>query len=134
MILRPPRSTRTDTLFPYTTLFRSLAGVFQPAGDADRELRLHRRSADDAAVRRHRRLSDRQLRLDQGQRCDRRRQLAVATVRHQPRQPAFDHQHRSEEHTSELKSLMRISYTVFCLKKKRKKILIYTHKPQLSHS
>src|SRR3546814_4238649 len=83
MIRRPPRSTRTDTLFPYTTLFRS-------------------------------------MRQHQIERC------------HRLRQP--DHQHeiaalccgaklprRSEEHTSELQSLMRISYAVFCLKKKKTK-------------
>src|SRR3546814_4106048 len=97
MIRRPPRSTRTDTLFPYTTLFRSIpeAGVqtnvvglrllpgdsaigeasdFQPLG----------RAAEDGSI------------LD--------------VVRLQPLE-------RSEEHTSELQSLMRISYAVFCLKK-----------------
>src|SRR3546814_2257463 len=72
MIRRPPRSTRTDTLFPYTTLFRSL----QKGGP-----------------RRARHFRDRR-RSDRG------------------RHP------RSEEHTSELQSLMRISYAVFCLKKK----------------
>src|SRR3546814_20712302 len=72
MIRRPPRSTRTDTLFPYTTLFRSLGGRRMAArlGAVD-----HQRIAD---------LPD-----------------------------------RSEEHTSELQSLMRISYAVFCLKKKK---------------
>src|SRR3546814_4341793 len=69
MIRRPPRSTRTDTPFPYTTLFRSPHHAFEP-GDAPR----HRHPAGG----------------------------------------------RSEEHTSELQSLMRISYAVFCLKKKRK--------------
>src|SRR3546814_2750240 len=81
MIRRPPRSTRTDTLFPYTTLFRSLFPFF----------------------------GNRQCAL-----CD----------------PAFDHigksiiTVRSEEHTSELQSLMRISYAVFCLKKKNTKTTI----------
>src|SRR3546814_10580632 len=75
MIRRPPRSTRTDTLFPYTTLFRS--GRFGSANPArDRRTAL---ATDTTAVRRSR---------------------------------------RSEEHTSELQSLMRISYAVFCLKKK----------------
>src|SRR3546814_6699104 len=97
MIRRPPRSTRTDTLFPYTTLFRSrkcgihlhphpvglgfdveagedeLHGVAEPAELVDADLQLRRRRL------------------------------------------------RSEEHTSELQSLMRISYAVFCLKKKNKK-------------
>src|SRR3546814_11631253 len=72
MIRRPPRSTRTDTLFPYTTLFRSPP-----------------------------------VRLD----CSRRHS---ANSFHDPAGPS-----RSEEHTSELQSLMRISYAVFCLKKKK---------------
>src|SRR3546814_5064748 len=82
MIRRPPRSTRTDTLFPYTTLFRS----------PDRRRR--------AARRPHR-----------ADRRDRPR-IRRAVLRHHPRR-------RSEEHTSELQSLMRISYAVFCLKKKK---------------
>src|SRR3546814_5598373 len=85
MIRRPPRSTRTDTLFPYTTLFRSAA-----IGPARRRLR--RRRADRAVERRR----------DVG-----RHRAAGAGA------------HRSEEHTSELQSLMRISYAVFCLKKKK---------------
>src|SRR3546814_5072692 len=80
MIRRPPRSTRTDTLFPYTTLFRSLHGAGGQHRGARRE---HRRPAGGLPVRRH--------------------------------------QRRSEEHTSELQSLMRISYAVFCLKKKKHK-------------
>src|SRR3546814_15742384 len=79
MIRRPPRSTRTDTLFPYTTLFRSAVS----------------RRGDDGGERRLRhplRLSDQCHRLSDG---------------------------RSEEHTSELQSLMRISYAVFCLKKRK---------------
>src|SRR3546814_18384063 len=78
MIRRPPRSTRTYTLFPYTTLFRSV------------ELVDERRDGGDGADRARRR------RLDVG-----------------------DLARRSEEHTSELQSLMRISYAVFCLKKKK---------------
>src|SRR3546814_2897560 len=83
MIRRPPRSTRTDTLFPYTTLFRSL-------------YRLQR-----AAYLRHP--------LQAGLFLDHYR---VGCCARRPR--------RSEEHTSELQSLMRISYAVFCLKKKKK--------------
>src|SRR3546814_8176485 len=80
MIRRPPRSTRTDTLFPYTTLFRS-----------------HR----DLRRRRYRRtIADRT-----------RKRKSEISQRHR----------RSEEHTSELQSLMRISYAVFCLKKKNQK-------------
>src|SRR3546814_9548823 len=91
MIRRPPRSTRTDTLFPYTTLFRSalpdLFGLVHRAciwraGNAS--IGSRGRSAGQAAGRRA---------------CN-----------------------RSEEHTSELQSLMRISYAVFCLKKKKKQI------------
>src|SRR3546814_10715076 len=75
MIRRPPRSTRTDTLFPYTTLFRSATASY-------------------AASR------------------------ATASVSPSPVTPRI---RRSEEHTSELQSLMRISYAVFCLKKKTKR-------------
>src|SRR3546814_15539749 len=77
MIRRPPRSTRTDTLFPYTTLFRSHAHRFQPGDPVVAPPLFH----------------------DAGQQRDQ----------------------RSEERTSELQSLMRISYAVFCLKKKKKK-------------
>src|SRR3546814_9438728 len=105
MIRRPPRSTRTDTLFPYTTLFRSHAA--------------HPGSGDDAI----------------GRTPDSPDRNAIAvhskTARNgacPPRQPTFltmspssrrwSWLARSEEHTSELQSLMRISYAVFCLKKK----------------
>src|SRR3546814_6046410 len=91
MIRRPPRSTRTDTRFPYTTLFRSpLSGqagavvIFVPVGQA----------------------------------CGGRR----ARLRYSKR--------RSEEHTSELQSLMRISYAVFCLKKKKNYTLQTNKKSQ----
>src|SRR3546814_3966058 len=87
MIRRPPRSTRTDTLFPYTTLFRS------PARSRDRNARRPRGCRRAIA-----------------------RPAAAMTVRSAP-SPAT---RRSEEHTSELQSLMRISYAVFCLKKKKK--------------
>src|SRR3546814_4034450 len=86
MIRRPPRSTRTDTLFPYTTLFRSVARKGQPGDPQD---------ALDGHV-------DGPL-GGTGAGGDRRFPWA---------------EHRSEEHTSELQSLMRISYAVFCLKKK----------------
>src|SRR3546814_10555221 len=97
MIRRPPRSTRTDTLFPYTTLFRSLmkiaAGMVQPDG-GERVLQ------------------------------------SGVTLRYLSQEPDLSGfadtlsyvmaglNPRSEEHTSELQSLMRISYAVFCLKKK----------------
>src|SRR3546814_9301767 len=108
MIPRTPRSTLSDTLFPYTTLFRSraragadleharLAGLSRSSadrpGDARRRLCRHRALLSQAA---------RRIRHDAGRRA--RRGGAVGA--------------RSEEHTSELQSLMRTSYAVFCLKK-----------------
>src|SRR3546814_1659794 len=100
MIRRPPRSTRTDTLFPYTTLFRSPDGLFLwPAGSGFKieleaavdtlHLYLHDDVVDEVAS-----------------------SLGCAG-------PGARLE-RSEEHTSELQSLMRISYAVFCLKKKKK--------------
>src|SRR3546814_9169876 len=88
MIRRPPRSTRTDTLFPYTTLFRSHQQCGQPGTRIARTRNLPRRISGASARR------------DSN--------AAVAPGRR-----------RSEEHTSELQSLMRISYAVFCLKKKK---------------
>src|SRR3546814_1336687 len=92
MIRRPPRSTRTDTLFPYTTLFRSGRSAASWSGGA----------WPISAIRWH------------IPRC-----LASrwAFCSRSTRRSAFL---RSEEHTSELQSLMRISYAVFCLKKKKK--------------
>src|SRR3546814_4451219 len=94
MIRRPPRSTRTDTLFPYTTLFRSLEQLIDGCRRIERFQRPVMRLS--ASARRH-------------GRC-----FPVP---------------RSEEHTSELQSLMRISYAVFCLKKKNNK----STKRQLRH-
>src|SRR3546814_10110830 len=93
MIRRPPRSTRTDTLFPYPTLFRSgpepqagtSSGSGSQAGNASRKLR-----APTPLIG-----------------CSRAMHSAAPQIR------------RSEEHTSELQSLMRNSYAVFCLKKKK---------------
>src|SRR3546814_6827428 len=102
MIRRPPRSTRTDTLFPYTTLFRS-----DCAGSTRR---LASRQIEDPP----RKLFPRHC-LDerQGTLPGRQRQES-------PQQGCEEKAIRSEEHTSELQSLMRISYAVFCLKKKTK--------------
>src|SRR3546814_8765278 len=94
MIRRPPRSTRTDTLFPYTTLFRSVKKMMSP------EL-LNR--LDKTIVFRALTKKDVMSILD----------LQIAELRDRLSK------HRSEEHTSELQSLMRISYAVFCLKKKK---------------
>src|SRR3546814_6508194 len=103
MIRRPPRSTRTDTLFPYTTLFRSVRN--RPGADRDGVPR--RTAAGHAAEAGGWRIVARR-----GVRAAGR--SALSNRRPGFRPAAF----RSEEHTSELQSLMRISYAVFCLKKK----------------
>src|SRR3546814_3926222 len=102
MIRRPPRSTRTDTLFPYTTLFRS-ADVSAHDGGADHGDHQADAAADDA--------------LDQAAFGERRHQGEAE--HRQPEVLDRPESQRSEEHTSELQSLMRISYAVFCLKKKK---------------
>src|SRR3546814_973885 len=100
MIRRPPRSTRTDTLFPYTTLFRS-----QHFPDPE----LWRPSLHQSMPR---------------------RRPSCPSCSHADRVGIQDDRIRSEEHTSELQSLMRISYAVFCLKKKniRKTHTSYYHR------
>src|SRR3546814_3618095 len=110
MIRRPPRSTRTDTLFPYTTLFRS--GPLVGARSRAVLLPARRSRRDDPRSRRKRDARDgRQFRSCPGDRPGARRNRGAG--------PAADAgAARSEEHTSELQSLMRISYAVFCLKKK----------------
>src|SRR3546814_2561380 len=96
MIRRPPRSTRTDTLFPYTTLFRSLfEGQHQKRAGWLPSIELSTFCFES---------------------CNRVR-IDLTIGRDLER-------NRSEEHTSELQSLMRISYAVFCLKKKKKKSII----------
>src|SRR3546814_2649761 len=114
MIQRPPRSTRTDTLFPFTTLFRSspvvLSHVAQRRVDtslsshsvgAGREELGHARGLESGFCQTHRSTETRSSSTDN--------HSIVLVV------------NRSEEHTSELQSLMRISYAVFCLKKKNTK-------------
>src|SRR3546814_6895933 len=96
MIRRPPRSTRTDTLFPYTTLFRSIRAVHRvvtayPAVSSVNHVRTIHTAPDKVFV-------------------------AISV----DFDDALSMGDRSEEHTSELQSLMRISYAVFCLKKKNK--------------
>src|SRR3546814_6389344 len=114
MIRRPPRSTRTDTLFPYTTLFR--------AGGVD----VHEHAAEvgvgGAAGRRLQALAEAHQACGEAVRVmdvpgavEHREGLALVLVVHLLRA-------RSEEHTSELQSLMRISYAVFCLNTKKTKI------------
>src|SRR3546814_4744079 len=116
MIRRPPRSTRTDTLFPYTTLFRS-------AGD-DEQL---------AEIVEQYRLGDGRIPIiDVADAIDRTidavaRRLNLFKLKPEKLRDIIYipedliHENRSEEHTSELQSLMRISYAVFCLKKKNNK-------------
>src|SRR3546814_6412889 len=100
MLRRPPRSTRTDTLFSYTTLFRSrMAGV----GEAVREFA--------ALLPQH-------LRHALADHDGRERQVARGQPLGQRHEVRLDRE-RSEEHTSELQSLMRTSYAAFCLKKKK---------------
>src|SRR3546814_1799874 len=102
MIRRPPRSTRTDTLFPYTTLFRS--------SPPSRRRPIWRASSTVYCDRRYEMtLSIRRLGAALG-----------AEVRGVDIAKEIDDETRSEEHTSELQSLMSISYAVFCLKKKKK--------------
>src|SRR3546814_10201055 len=98
MIRRPPRSTRTDTLFPYTTLFRSPT---KPATKGRMMRKLLRTAvlAGAAAI------------ATAG--------TAIAAANHNRVMTIDLPDGRSEEHTSELQSLMRISYAVFCLKKKK---------------
>src|SRR3546814_1478911 len=96
MIRRPPKSTLTDTLFPYTTLFRS-----------------HRLSPRQMGPARARRAARRRMAGAQFRRPGHRR-LPLA-------RRAIAAELRSEEHTAELQSLMRISYAVLCLKKKKQK-------------
>src|SRR3546814_6518677 len=95
MIRRPPRSTRTDTLFPYTTLFRS----YQSLADFLRHVESRNPGQPEL--------------------------LQAITEVMESLWPFIERNpHRSEEHTSELQSLMRISYAVFCLKKKKKNTYI----------
>src|SRR3546814_1564797 len=107
MIRRTPRSTRTDTLFPYTTLFRSPDGG--GAGGAPRRAR--RRGRRAVHGKRPGGAPSRRRDIDGRRRAYRGIRLALRRL---------DQPVRSEEHTSELQSLMRISYAVFCLKKKTK--------------
>src|SRR3546814_8160474 len=121
MIRRPPRSTRTVTLFPYTTLFRSLVvHEGEAAGSVGLEHHLERQQVgvgtDDRPV--HERTGDEgdvpQSRVVRGEHREASRTAALEV--------------RSEEHTSELQSLMRISYAVFCLKKKTRQTSIDSRK------
>src|SRR3546814_7912403 len=114
MIRRPPRSTRTDTLFPYTTLFRSRRAAWAPP----RIRRAHHgclplgkpQRRRHAIAGRDRAWSSVRLKIS-----------AVLGSGSTSETRVLCEKSRSEEHTSELQSLMRISYAVFCLKKKKQK-------------
>src|SRR3546814_8606189 len=117
---RPPRSTRTDTLFPYTTRFRSHAVVdrLQTIEGAQQGGFARAAAADD---RHDLAFLDAQV--------DAFKHMVIAVVFMQGGNSKQRHAvsfPRSEEHTSELQSLMRISYAVFCLKKKKNIINTYT--------
>src|SRR3546814_3291619 len=140
MIRRPPRSTRTDTLFPYTTLFRSAGAGWRrrgarfyarPRAGSDVAAGVGPRDRGGALLSSDGHRPARGLGRDRGRRGDagvraavrrrvRARQMGIA--RDGTAQPRVARRRvrpwRSEEHTSELQSLMRISYAVFCLKKK----------------
>src|SRR3546814_7257671 len=105
MIRRPPRSTRTDTLFPHTTLFRSSCRAPETMPALCYSLS---------------RLAAHPEREQQQHESDHREQAEIE-------EQCRAHERRSEEHTSELQSLMRISYAVFCLKKKKQ------HKTKIQH-
>src|SRR3546814_5548502 len=98
MIRRPPRSTRTDTLFPYTTLFRSVAGPVGPRVPPSPMMKIRNEHLVQGSV-----------------------SWISCLVILLPIVVILSRAVRSEEHTSELQSLMRISYAVFCLKKKKNK-------------
>src|SRR3546814_10767273 len=112
MIRRPPRTTRTETLFPYTTLFRSRILSSAPGDQLRRPLRREQLSLHHPR--------DGLFRSRRSARRPPRRCLPPVAGALRPRQLRFGLA-RSEEHTSELQSLMRISYAVFCLKKKKQK-------------
>src|SRR3546814_5156632 len=110
MIRRPPRSTRTDTLFPYTTLFRSSCCFLLTGFDTAQ----HQRQQQADAARHQQQPAALVPAAQMGDQCG------------QARRP----DERSEEHTSELQSLMRNSYAVFCLKKKKNNTI---HREARSH-
>src|SRR3546814_5205703 len=132
MTRRPPRSTRTDTLFPYTTLFRS-GGNAQHARRRqtfeDRQMLQRKRSTSRSLGSENYRKENHCFRRTSarpksgaGTQVTRKRYSRASRCVWRPEAmdgPGFSPPGRSEEHTSELQSLMRISYAVFCLKKKK---------------
>src|SRR3546814_7760084 len=118
MIRRPPRSTRTDTLFPYTTLFRSLKLDAKPLPLSNYTIGIDPIEKMIAKMKEFADWPIFKIKLGTKQDLDIIRSLREHTKA------------RSEEHTSELQSLMRISYAVFCLKKKTRKQ--YNTKPTIT--
>src|SRR3546814_10529089 len=108
MIRRPPRSTRTDTLFPYTTLFRSKAGLVGMSKAMAAELASRNITVNCVAPGFIKSAMTDVL-------PDAQKEALLTKI---PAGKLGEGEDRSEEHTSELQSLMRISYAVFCLKKK----------------
>src|SRR3546814_4982697 len=123
MIRRPPRSTRTDTLFPFTTLFRSALGQPVERGlEVGIDLVTERRGLARGGILRVHRIGEAAL----DPRFHRVDLLVLRSIQR------IGHP-RSEEHTSELQSLMRISYAVFCLKKKKNTEPLYRTLTHQSH-
>src|SRR3546814_7010822 len=110
MIRRPPRSTRTDTLFPYTTLFRSLQNLIDRALNKHRSIIMQNDGPPE--------INFIDLTADIVSAHVSNNSVAISDL---PMliQKVYESLSRSEEHTSELQSLMRISYAVFCLNKKK---------------
>src|SRR3546814_2548408 len=129
MIRRPPRSPRTDTLFPSTTLFRStvrphplpdrIGNVENGNGDRRHDLLIHLMHTIGADDERRRARHLQPLSSADQYVCRARPFLVRITLGDRSEIEAFHQHRRSEEHTSELQSLMRISYAVFCLTKKK---------------
>src|SRR3546814_4824880 len=136
MIRRPPRSTRTDTLFPYTTLFRSRRdaqpvraeqwwpAIAQPCGRGDCRKPQRDQHQQGASIGRADLVTQRiefTPAVAETFAASQLLQCVLRNLRQRLRQRWRMRIHRSEEHTSELQSLMRTSYAVFCLKKKTEK-------------
>src|SRR3546814_4011978 len=124
MIRRPPRSTRTDTLFPYTTLFRSRRGPFFLSAPRTEERCFDKLSTNGGKNFAWCKAPSRRQATGQGRAAlvegaHGRGQASSRLARRDRRRVRAALYGRSEEHTSELQSLMRISYAVFCLNKKK---------------
>src|SRR3546814_2250268 len=114
MVRRPPRATRTDTLFPYTTLFRSAVIGLAHGGGVGQVGGLHQVAAAQLDA-----VDAEPVGGDVDQPFQGRHRLRLAGAAIGVGRNRVGEHPRSEEHTSELQSLMRISYAVFCLKKKK---------------